>query len=86
MTDPTKLYVLLCGYEILRKSASTKGEGERFVLAVPISAYLLGTRSGYILIDTGFDPSLLTDAAERVCGVYAPLPPPVVLPEHDLLA
>ena len=55
MTDLTKLCVLLCGYEILRKSASTEGEGERFVLAVSISAYLLGTRSDYILGDTGFD-------------------------------
>ncbi len=87
MTDLTKLYVLLCGYEILRKSASTKREGDRFVLAVPVSAYLLETRSGYVLIDTGFDASLLTDAAERerVQSVYAPLPPPVVLPEHGLL-
>lgn len=90
MTDLIQLYVLLCGYEILQKSASTRGEGERFVLAVPISAYLLGTRSGFVLIDAGFDASLLTDAAERervqsVRGVYAPLPPPVVLPEHGLL-
>lgn len=85
MTDLRKLYVLLCGYEILRKSASTRGEGNRFVLALPISAYLLETAQGYVLIDTGFDAANLADA-EEVAGVYAPLPPPVVLPEHDLLA
>ncbi|MGA9540924.1 hypothetical protein [Methyloceanibacter sp.] len=35
-----RLYVLLCGYEALPRGVSICGGGERFVMSVPVSAYL----------------------------------------------
>ena len=51
-----RLYVLLCGYEVLPRGVSIRGSGERFVMSVPISAHLLETRQGYVLFDTEVDP------------------------------
>jgi hypothetical protein len=41
---------------VLPRGVSIRGGGERFVMSVPISAYLLETRQGYVLFDTGVDP------------------------------
>ena len=51
-----RLYVLLCGFEILPKSISTQGRGHRFILSEPVCAYLLDTASGWVLLDAGLNP------------------------------
>lgn len=57
VSEVRRLFVLLCGFEILRKTISTRDRGGRFVLSVPISAYLLDTQRGWVLLDAGFDPA-----------------------------
>jgi N-acyl homoserine lactone hydrolase len=84
-TSVRRLFVLLCGFEVLPKTVSTRGRGQRFLMSEPISAYLLDTESGWILIDTGFDPANVRDSATMEKnffrhGIY----PPIVAPEHDL--
>lgn len=88
MTQVKKLYVLLCGFEILPKSVCTRGQGNRFVLSLPISAYLLETQTGYVLIDTGIESAHIKDPIrrEKYFGQQAPFPAPVILPEHELLS
>lgn len=85
MTDVRRLYVLLCGYEVLPKTVSTRGRGERFILAEPVCAYLLDTAQGWVLLDTGVDPDYANDPAEReryfLVNGWAP---PVVRPPHLL--
>lgn len=81
-----KLYIFLCGYEILRKSDSTRGRGERFMFASPISAFLAETTQGLILIDSGVDADIIRDPA--LCQQYYTgrgWIPPVVHAEHELL-
>lgn len=87
MTDVKKLYILLCGYEIIRKSACLRGAERNIVLAVPISAYLMETAQGFVLFDTGLDSGQLADPAASVAlfrNDSFPAPP-VVLPEHEVL-
>jgi N-acyl homoserine lactone hydrolase len=91
MTQPltvvSKLYVLLCGYEILRKSDSTRGRDQRLVFASPITAYLLETAGGLVLIDTGVNAAIVRDPG--LCQQYYTgrgWTPPIVHPEHELLA
>ncbi len=88
MTSVRKLYILLCGYEIIRKSACLRGASRAQILAVPICAYLLDTERGWVLFDTGLDSAALADpAAARAAFVNDAFPsPPLVLPEHELLA
>lgn len=88
ITDVSRMYILLCGYEVIRKSACVRGDKPHVVLTVPICAYLLETRRGPVLIDTGLDSATLADpVASRASYVNASFPaPPVVLPEHELLA
>lgn len=87
MTQVRKLYILLCGYEIIRKSGCIRNEQPNIILAVPICCYLLETDSGYVLFDTGLDGRTLDDAgASRARYVNATFPsPPIVLPEHEVL-
>jgi N-acyl homoserine lactone hydrolase len=87
MTSVKRLYIFLCGYEILPKSASTKGLGERFVMSLPISAYLVETAEGLILIDTGFNASHSRDPElrKKYFGEGGNYPPPVVVEHHELL-
>ncbi len=85
-TEVSKLYLLLCGYEILRKSDSTRGRDQRFVFASPISAYLLETAGGLILIDTGVNAEIIHDPL--LCAQYYTERgwiAPIVHPEHELL-
>lgn len=88
MTAVRKLYILLCGYEIIRKSACLRGSSRAQILAVPICAYLLETENGFVAFDTGLDPSYLADQAEaQRAYVNDAFPaPPIVLPEHRLQA
>jgi len=85
MTSVRRLYVLLCGYEFVPKPISTRGRGDRFILSLPICAYLLDTAQGWILLDTGVDTERLRDPARLQrhftdCGMMAP----VVRESHDL--
>lgn len=56
-TGVRRLYVLLCGFEILPKSVSTRGRGSRFILSEPVCAYLLDTDRGWVLLDAGLNPA-----------------------------
>jgi hypothetical protein len=51
VTEATKirrLYVLLCGYEILPKIVSTRDRGSRFILAEPVCSYFADTMQGTV--------------------------------------
>lgn len=56
-TSIRRLYVLLCGFEILPKTVSTRGIGGRFILSEPVCAYLLDTTRGWVLLDAGLNPA-----------------------------
>jgi N-acyl homoserine lactone hydrolase len=62
-TSIRRLYVLLCGFEILPKSVSTRGVGTRFILSEPVCAYLLDTDYGWVLLDAGLNPANGRDSA-----------------------
>ena len=84
-TNVRRLYILLVGYEVLPKSISTKGRGERFMMSEPICCYLLDTETGWILLDAGFDPRYVRDTALcqeyfHAVGSY----PPIVTPRDEL--
>lgn len=65
MSCVRRLFVLLCGYEILPKTISTRDRGGRFILAEPVCAYLLDTDRGWLLLDTGLDPAYANDPTLR---------------------
>lgn len=84
-TSVRRLFVLLCGYEFLPKSISTRDLGHNFIMSEPICAYLADTDRGWILLDAGFDPANVQDLATMdrhffSKGIY----PPIVTPEHRL--
>ncbi len=56
-TAVKRLHILLCGFEILPKTVSTRGRGGRFILSEPVCAYLLDTDSGWVLLDAGLNPA-----------------------------
>jgi N-acyl homoserine lactone hydrolase len=56
-TSVRRLFVLLCGFEILPKSISTRNRGRRFILSEPVCAYLLDTTTGWVLLDAGLNPA-----------------------------
>ena len=56
-TSIRRLFVLLCGFEILPKTVSTRGLGGRFILSEPVCAYLLDTVQGWVLLDAGLNPA-----------------------------
>jgi N-acyl homoserine lactone hydrolase len=87
MTQVSKLYVLLCGFEIIPKTVSTRNCGGRFVMSEPISAYLLETAQGLILVDAGINSTLVNDPELAYQNFTAKgwFPVPVVYPEHELL-
>jgi N-acyl homoserine lactone hydrolase len=55
--------VLLCGFEILPKTVSTRDKGGRFILSEPVCVYLLDTERGWILLDAGLNPANGRDPA-----------------------
>ncbi|WP_157218598.1 N-acyl homoserine lactonase family protein [Flavisphingomonas formosensis] len=86
-TAVRRLHVLLCGYEILPKTVSTRDRGGRFILAEPVCAYLLDTDRGWVLLDTGVDPGYSNDPLLRETLFLANgWSPPVVRPAHLLEA
>ncbi len=87
MTEASRLYIFLCGYEILPKTVSTRDRGARFIMSEPVCAYLIETAGGLVLFDTGINSDNINDPERR--AHYYPedvfLRTPVVLPEHELL-
>jgi N-acyl homoserine lactone hydrolase len=81
----SRLFVLLCGFEILPKTVSTRGRGARFILSEPVCAYLLDTTHGWVLLDTGLDPANARDP-QRVHDRFTRhrMSPPVVRDAHLL--
>jgi N-acyl homoserine lactone hydrolase len=85
MTAIRRLYVLLCGFEILPKTISTRDLGARFILSEPISAYLLDTDNGWVLLDAGVDLANIRDPDRaRMIFVDRGITPPVVRAQHEL--
>jgi N-acyl homoserine lactone hydrolase len=86
MTKVKRLYVLLCGFEILPQTVSLRDIGARFIISVPISAYLLDTDDGWVLFDTGLDEANLRDRDKLDAMFLEPGwdPQPVVKPHHEL--
>jgi N-acyl homoserine lactone hydrolase len=62
-TSIRRLFVLLCGFEILPKTVSTRGRGKRFILSEPVCAYLLDTATGWVLLDAGLNTDNARDPA-----------------------
>ncbi|WP_218005368.1 N-acyl homoserine lactonase family protein [Hydrogenophaga palleronii] len=65
MTSVRRLYVLLCGFEILPKTISTRGLGSHLILSEPVCAYLLDTDQGWTLLDAGMNPDYLATPENR---------------------
>jgi N-acyl homoserine lactone hydrolase len=85
MTAVKRLFVLLCGFEILPKTISTRDRGARFILSEPVCAYLLDTHSGWILLDAGLNPDNLEDPLRReACFLQYGMTPPIVRAAHRL--
>jgi N-acyl homoserine lactone hydrolase len=57
LTEVRRLFVFLCGFEVLPKSISTRDRGRRFILSEPVCAYLLDTTTGWVLLDAGLNPA-----------------------------
>lgn len=86
MTKVRRLYVLLCGFEIIPQTVSLRDIGARFIISVPITAYLLDTTEGWVLFDAGLDEANLRDR-DRCDALYLNPgwdPPPVVKPHHEM--
>ena len=80
-----RLFVLLCGFEILPKTVSTRGRGGRFILSEPVCAYLLDTDSGWVLLDAGLNPDNGRDPVRRQQKFWQlGMTAPVIRDEHLL--
>jgi N-acyl homoserine lactone hydrolase len=87
ITRVRRLFVLLCGFEILPKTISTKGVGGRFILSEPVCAYLLDTEDGWILLDAGLNPTKINDPQKaKIYYADRGMMAPVIRAEHDLAA
>lgn len=85
-TDVRRLYVLLCGFEIIPKSISTRDRHADIVISVPITAYLLDTAQGWVLFDAGLDEANLKDSKllDQHYLSQGWNPPPVVWSMHEM--
>lgn len=84
ITGVRRLYVLLCGFEIIPKTISTRNLGAHIIMSEPISAYLLDTTIGWIMVDTGIDEMRTDDPIlAKTCFIDRGwTPAPIVLPIH----
>jgi N-acyl homoserine lactone hydrolase len=80
-----RLFVLLCGFEILPKNISTRGRGARFILSEPVCAYLLDTIDGWVLLDAGMNPANGRDP-DRIRQMFGQhgMAAPVIRDDHLL--
>lgn len=86
-TEVRRLFVLLCGFEILPKTVSTRDLGGRFILSEPVCAYLLDTARGWVLLDAGINPDHIDDPARRAeLFEWNGMAPPVVRSAHRIEA
>jgi len=84
-TSIRRLFVLLCGFEILPKTVSTRDRGGRFILSEPVCAYLLDTDRGWVLLDAGLNPANGRDPARMQEKFWRlRMTPPVIREEHLL--
>ncbi|WAC48266.1 N-acyl homoserine lactonase family protein [Asticcacaulis sp. SL142] len=84
-TDVRRLFVLLCGFEFIPKTVSTKDRGGRFILSAPVCAYLLDTSHGWVMLDCGMNEDTLADPDQvRKKFLDLGLMPPVVRRDHRL--
>ncbi len=85
-TDVRRLFVLLCGFEIIPKSISTRDRHADIVISVPITAYLLDTAHGWVLFDAGLDEANLRDPRllDKLYLSKGWNPPPLVWPMHEM--
>ncbi len=85
-TNVRRMFVLLCGFEIIPKSISTRDRDADIVISVPITAYLLDTTEGWVLFDAGLDEANLRDPVqlEKLYLSKGWNPPPVVWPAHEM--
>lgn len=84
-TSVRRLFVLLCGFEVLPKSVSTRNRGKRSILSEPVCAYLLDTAEGWILLDTGLNGRNGREPARRQQKFLEHnLNPPAIRDEHLL--
>ncbi|CAF1091330.1 unnamed protein product [Adineta steineri] len=81
-----RLYVLLCGFEIIPKTVSTRNLGANIIMSEPITAFLLDTTDGWILVDCGIDEAKIDDPilVQKYFLDRGWKPAPVVLPVHHL--
>jgi N-acyl homoserine lactone hydrolase len=88
VTIVKRLYVMLCGYEILPRTVCTRGSGAEFVMSLPISAYLIETTKGLIVFDTGINADVLRDPVlrNRHYTSRGTDPAPVVWAQHEMEA
>jgi N-acyl homoserine lactone hydrolase len=86
LTKVRRLYVLLCGFEIVPQTVSLRDIGARFIISVPITAYLMDTDNGWVLFDAGLDEANLRDRAKCDDLYIKPGwdPTPVVKPHHEM--
>ncbi|MBS1072481.1 N-acyl homoserine lactonase family protein [Gluconobacter cerinus] len=85
MSEVQRLYILLCGYEIIPKAISVRGADERFILSEPVCAYLLKTFYGWVLLDTGIDPLHITNPVrQQAYFTMHGMLPPIVRKQHHL--
>jgi len=86
VTIVKRLYVMLCGYEILPRTVCTRGSGAEFVMSLPISAYLIETTKGFIVFDTGINAEVLRDPVlrHRHYSSVGTDPAPVAGAHHEL--
>ncbi len=76
-----EVYLLILGWEHLPKSWSIYGTDPNIKLIEPVPAVLVKLHGGWVLLDTGFNPSLIKDSAlykrfhGRFKGIEAILPP-----------
>lgn len=86
-TSVKRLFVLLCGFEVLPKTISTRDLGGRFILSEPVCAYLLDTDRGWVLLDAGLNPANARDAVRMQEKFWRlGMTPPVVRDMHLLEA
>jgi N-acyl homoserine lactone hydrolase len=84
-TSIRRVFVLLCGFEILPKSISTRDLGSRFILSEPVCAYLLDTEAGWVLLDCGLNPANGRDLARmHEKFLRHGMSPPVIRDAHLL--
>ncbi|QEW20844.1 N-acyl homoserine lactonase [Marinibacterium anthonyi] len=86
MTKVKRLYVLLCGFEIIPKTVSTRDRHPHVILSVPITVYLLDTDDGWVMFDAGIDEWHLRDPDQLHKHFLSTNwnPPPVVKEMHEL--